>query len=191
MELTLDFKRALRNAYHTINRKDREHRDLIQSGKPKKGTKMRRLATAALLLAWLVPSPASAASPHPIRLVKTDAARVEIYAGEALVASYHYGIGLHKPILHPLRSPRGHRITRAFPMEFGVPGEQTDHWQHEGVFLTYRNVNGVDFWSKFPPRETGPAADGSATQASPAWRAEKRASWGPPPTGSPPPAKSC
>ena len=30
VELTLDFKRALRNAYHTINRKDQEHRDLIQ-----------------------------------------------------------------------------------------------------------------------------------------------------------------
>lgn len=119
---------------------------------------MRRVATAALLLVWLVPSPASAASPHPIRLVKSDAARVDIYAGEALFASYHYGIGLHKPILHPLRSPRGHRITRAFPMEFGVPGEQTDHWQHEGVFLTYRNVNGVDFWSKFPPTRDRPGS---------------------------------
>jgi hypothetical protein len=26
----MDFKRALRNAYHTINRKDQEQRDLIQ-----------------------------------------------------------------------------------------------------------------------------------------------------------------
>lgn len=119
---------------------------------------MRRAASAALLLAWLVPSAASAASAHRIRLVRTDAARVDIYACEALIASYHYGIGLHKPILHPLRSPGGHRITRGFPMVFGIPGEQTDHWQHEGVFLTYRNVNGVDFWSKFPPTRDRPGS---------------------------------
>ena len=119
---------------------------------------MRRVASAALLLIWLVPSAASAESPHRIRLVKTDAARLDIYAGEALVASYHYGIGLHKPILHPLRSPAGHRITRGFPMEFGIPGEQTDHWQHEGVFFTYRNVNGFDFWSKFPPARDRPGS---------------------------------
>ncbi len=119
---------------------------------------MRRFASAVLLLAWLVPSSASAESPERIRIVKSDAARVDIYVGEALFASYHYGIGLHKPIFHPLRSPGGHRITRGFPMEFGIPGEQTDHWQHEGVFFTYRNVNGVDFWSKFPPRGDNPGS---------------------------------
>ena len=119
---------------------------------------MKRVASAALLLIWLLPSAASAESPHRIRLVKTDAARVDIYVGETLFASYHYGIGLHKPILHPLRSPGGHRITRGFPMEFGIPGEQTDHWQHEGVFLTYRNVNGFDFWSKFPPTRDRPGS---------------------------------
>ena len=119
---------------------------------------MRHSASAALLLAWLVQSGASAESPRRIRIVKTDAARVDIYAGEALFASYHYGIGLHKPIFHPLLSPGGHRITRAFPMEFGIPGEQTDHWQHEGVFFTYRNVNDVDFWSKFPPRRDNPGS---------------------------------
>ena len=37
VELTLDFKRALRNAYHTINRKDQEHRDLIQRRKTEEG----------------------------------------------------------------------------------------------------------------------------------------------------------
>ena len=120
--------------------------------------KMKRIVSAALLLIGLVPSAASAGSPHPIRLVKTDAAHVDIYAGETLFASYHYGIGLHKPILHPLLSPGGHRITRGFPMEFGIPGEQTDHWQHEGVFFTYRNVNGVDFWSKFPPTRDRPGS---------------------------------
>lgn len=119
---------------------------------------LQRAAAVSLLLAGLIPSAASGGSHLQVRIVKTDAARVDIYAGEILFASYHYGIGLHKPILHPLRSPGGHRITRGFPMVFGIPGEQTDHWQHEGVFLTYRNVNGVDFWSKFPPTRDRPGS---------------------------------
>lgn len=119
---------------------------------------LHRAATVALLLVWLVVSAACGETPQRIRIVKTDAARVDIYAGEILFASYHYGIGLHKPILHPLRSPGGHRITRGFPIVFGIPGEQTDHWQHEGVFFTYRNVNGVDFWSKFPPGGDNPGS---------------------------------
>ena len=119
---------------------------------------LQRAAAVAFLLAGLIPSAACGESPLRVRIVKTDAARVDVYAGEVLFASYHYGIGLHKPILHPLRSPGGHRITRGFPMVFGIPGEQTDHWQHEGVFLTYRNVNGVDFWSKFPPTRDRPGS---------------------------------
>lgn len=119
---------------------------------------LQRAAALALLLVWLIPAAASGESPLPVRIVKTDAARVDIYAGDVPFASYHYGIGLHKPILHPLRSPGGHRITRGFPMVFGIPGEQTDHWQHEGVFVTYRNVNGVDFWSKFPPTRDRPGS---------------------------------
>ncbi len=37
VELTMDFKRALRNAYHTINRKDQERRDLIQRRRNEEG----------------------------------------------------------------------------------------------------------------------------------------------------------
>ena len=37
VEVTMDFKRALRNAYHTINRKDQEQRDLIQRRRNEEG----------------------------------------------------------------------------------------------------------------------------------------------------------
>ena len=37
VEVTLDFKRALRNAYHTINRKDQERQDLIQQRRDEEG----------------------------------------------------------------------------------------------------------------------------------------------------------
>ncbi len=117
---------------------------------PIDSTLRRPAIAAAALLVFLQTVPALAESHHGVRLVKTDAARVDIYVGKSLFASYHYGAGFHKPIFHPLLSPKGHRLTRAYPMEFGTPDEHYDHWHHEGISFTYGNLNGVDFWSKLP-----------------------------------------
>ena len=117
---------------------------------PMDSTLRRPAIAAAALLVFFQTVPVFAESHHQVRLVKTDAARVDIYIGKSLFASYHYGIGVHKPIFHPLLSPKGHRLTRAYPMEFGIPDEHYDHWHHEGISFTYGNLNGVDFWSKLP-----------------------------------------
>ena len=115
---------------------------------PLDSTLRRPVLAAAAFLVFCHTLPAFAESHDGIRLVKTDEARVDIYVGKDLFASYQYGIGFHKPIFHPLLSPKGHRLLRAYPMEFGIPDEHTDHWHHEGISFTYGNVNGVDFWSK-------------------------------------------
>lgn len=83
-----------------------------------------------------------------IRLVKTDEARVDILAGDELFTSFHYGLGFHKPIFYPLKNAEGRSITRSYPIEFGVAGEAHDHWHHESLWLTYGDVNGIDFWAK-------------------------------------------
>lgn len=116
----------------------------------KDSTFRRPAIAAAALLVFFQTVPAFAESQHRVRLVKTEAARVDIYAGKKLFASYQYGIGFHKPIFHPLLSPKGNRLTRGYPMEFGIPNEHSDHWHHEGISFTYGNLNGVDFWSKLP-----------------------------------------
>lgn len=115
---------------------------------PMNSTFRRPGIVAMALLVVCLTFPALGESHHAVRLVKTDPARVDIYVGKDLFASYQYGIGFHKPIFHPLLSPKGHRLLRAYPMEFGIPDEHTDHWHHEGISFTYGNVNGVDFWSK-------------------------------------------
>ena len=121
------------------------------SNRVRTDTTLRRSGiVAAALLVFCLTFPAFGESHHAVRLVKTDPARVDIYVGKDLFASYQYGIGFHKPIFHPLLSPKGHRLLRAYPMEFGIPDEHTDHWHHEGISFTYGNVNGVDFWSKLP-----------------------------------------
>ncbi|MDA2926338.1 PmoA family protein [Acidobacteria bacterium AH-259-G07] len=84
----------------------------------------------------------------PIRVVKTEEARIDVFVGDELFTSYHYGLGFDKPIFYPLKSPAGNPITRGYPIELGIPGEAHDHWHHESLWFTYGNVNGTDFWAK-------------------------------------------
>ncbi len=98
------------------------------------------------------------ASDSKIRLIRTQDASVDVLVGSKLLTSYHFGLGLHKPIFHPLKASNGKSVTRGFPMEFGIPGEHTDHWHHEGVSFTYGDVDGIDFWAKFGPRGDNPGS---------------------------------
>ena len=50
------------------------------------------------------------------------------------------------PCLYPLMSPDGTHLTRRFPFEKGVAGEQNDHPHHIGFWFTHGRVNGKDFW---------------------------------------------
>jgi len=57
-----------------------------------------------------------------------------------------YVIGdANKPYLWPVIGPTGKSVTRAFPMR-DVPGEQTDHAHHRGIWFGHENINGFDTW---------------------------------------------
>jgi hypothetical protein len=51
----------------------------------------------------------------------------------------------NKPYLYPLRSASGKVVTRHYPFE-AVPGEDTEHPHHRGVWFTHGDVDGYDFW---------------------------------------------
>ena len=57
-----------------------------------------------------------------------------------------YPDSLEKPVLFPIYDAGGTVVTRGFPME-PRPGEPTDHPHHLGLWFTYENVNGLDFWN--------------------------------------------
>ena len=50
------------------------------------------------------------------------------------------------PCLYPLMSPDGTHLTRRFPFEKDVAGEEKDHPHHIGFWFTHGSVNGSDFW---------------------------------------------
>jgi len=53
---------------------------------------------------------------------------------------------LKKPVLYPLVTANGNKITRRYPLE-QVAGERDDHPHHIGYWLNYGDVNGLDFWN--------------------------------------------
>ena len=50
-----------------------------------------------------------------------------------------------KPVLYPIYASSGTEITRGFPIN-PKAGERADHPHQIGMWLTYGNVNGNDFW---------------------------------------------
>jgi len=72
--------------------------------------------------------------------------RVDIQIGQNVFSSFLYPDSLEKPVLFPIYDAGGTLITRGFPME-PRPGEPTDHPHHLGLWFTYENVNGLDFWN--------------------------------------------
>ena len=88
-----------------------------------------------------------AQTPEKIKLVKSpDKKRIDVYAGDKPFTSFIYPDSLEKPVLYPVRDAAGVPVTRGFPLE-PRPGEPTDHPHHMGIWFTYENVNGLDFWN--------------------------------------------
>ena len=56
------------------------------------------------------------------------------------------GVLLTKPVLYPLRTPSGIVVTRRWPFE-KIDGERQDHPHHIGLYFTYDQINGSNFWN--------------------------------------------
>jgi hypothetical protein len=78
--------------------------------------------------------------------VNEAARRVDVFAGKEPFTSYIYPERLKKPVLYPLRTPKGTLVTRGFPLD-PRPGERVDHPHHVGLWMNYGDVSGVDFWN--------------------------------------------
>jgi hypothetical protein len=104
------------------------------------------LAAAMLPLVITLAAPA-AATPAAVELkVDETAKRVDVTVGGKPFTSYIWPDAVKKPVLYPVRDAKGTLVTRGWPLD-PRPGERVDHPHHVGLWLTYENVNGVDFWN--------------------------------------------
>ncbi len=82
-----------------------------------------------------------------IHLVRNDAEkRVDVMVNGELFTAYIYPNTIKKPVLYPIKTSKGTKITRGFPLE-PMPGERVDHPHHVGLWFNYGDVNGLDFWN--------------------------------------------
>jgi hypothetical protein len=90
---------------------------------------------------------ARAAAGAGVEIVMNEAARrVDVRIDGRPFTSYVWPESLTKPVLYPVLTADGAAVTRGFPLD-PVPGERTDHPHQVGLWLSYGDVNGVDFWN--------------------------------------------
>lgn len=84
---------------------------------------------------------------YVVEVFRRDAdRRVDIVVDGKPFTSYVWPTSLMKPTLFPLRSASGAIITRGYPLEPRA-GERVDHPHQAGLWFTYGDVNGLDFWN--------------------------------------------
>ena len=84
---------------------------------------------------------------NSIELVSNEAEKkVDVLIDGELFTSYIYPNSIKKPVLYPLVTSKGTKVTRGFTLE-NVPGERVDHPHHVGLWFNYGDVNGLDFWN--------------------------------------------
>ena len=71
--------------------------------------------------------------------------QIDVMIDGKLFTSYRWPDNVCKPVLYPVLASSGTEITRGFPIK-PRPGERADHPHQIGMWLTYGNVNGNDFW---------------------------------------------
>jgi len=76
---------------------------------------------------------------------KTSDNRIDVMIDGELFTSYCWHDNVFKPILYPVFTSAGTEITRGFPIK-PKTGERADHPHHTGMWLTYGDVDGYDFW---------------------------------------------
>ncbi len=108
---------------------------------------MRTLLSIALLTC--VGSAAGAAD-GVVTVEKLDG-RVRVEVDGGLFTEYIYDLDV-QPVLHPVIGPGGTRMTRLWPLDESDEREARDHRHHRGLWMTFGDINGVDFWRALDPQ---------------------------------------
>lgn len=84
---------------------------------------------------------------QPVKIIRDDSAsKIDIYIGEKFFTSFIFKSTIEKPILYPICAANGAIVTRGFPL-MPRTGERIDHPHQIGMWFTFGDVNGLDFWN--------------------------------------------
>jgi hypothetical protein len=84
---------------------------------------------------------------EPVKVIRSSTEnKIDVMINNQPFTSFLYPDTLEKPVLYPVHAADGIVVTRGFPLN-PQPGDPTDHPHHLGIWFTYENVNGLDFWN--------------------------------------------
>lgn len=119
---------------------------------------IKRIAELSLLafVAFGSAPPSAAASVE----VKRQGDHIDVLIGGHPFTTYYFGADTAKPYLFPLRSAQGTIVTRGFPMDTNIPGEDRDEPHQRAMYFAHGDINGYDFWgeAEFPRWSRHPAS---------------------------------
>ena len=72
--------------------------------------------------------------------------QIDVYVGTKYFTSLIYPDAMEKSVLYPIVTASGKEITRGYPLH-PRPFERTDHPHHVGLWFSFGDVNGLDFWN--------------------------------------------
>ena len=100
-----------------------------------------------IILTTVIPVSLFAQKKEMVEVVKpANQKKINVIIGGKPFTSFLYPDSLEKPVLYPVHAANGTVVTRGFPLNM-QPGDPTDHPHHVGVWFTFENVNGLDFWN--------------------------------------------
>ncbi len=100
-----------------------------------------------IILTFSIPASLVAQKNETVQVVKSgNQKKIEVLIGGKSFTTFLYPDDLEKPVLYPVHAANGTVVTRGFPLNT-QPGDPTDHPHHLGIWFTFENVNGLDFWN--------------------------------------------
>jgi hypothetical protein len=104
-----------------------------------------------ILLAIFAPCLAVAGTEQQVEFNRSGD-QIDVMVGGHPFSAFHFDPGVAKPYLSPLRSAQGTIVTRGFPMDPNIPGEDHDEPHQRAMYFAHGNINGYDFWgeAEFP-----------------------------------------
>jgi len=83
----------------------------------------------------------------PLQLdFEPDGQTIAITANGELLTLYRFADTLYKPLFFPVNTINGITISRGYPFD-PRPYEPVDHPHQTGMWFTFGDVNGIDFWN--------------------------------------------
>jgi hypothetical protein len=116
-------------------------------GRPDLRDNFGRLVYGLILLAIIGPCLTAARAQQQVELNRSGD-RIDVIIGGRPFTVFYFDPAIAKPYLSPLRSAQGAIVTRSFPMDPNIPGEDHDEPHQRAMYFAHGDVNGYDFWGE-------------------------------------------